>query len=319
MPFGLYNAPATFLRLMTEVLKPLLGKCCVVYFNGILVFSLSLQEHWKHLKEVLEVLRHHKLYLNKSKCKFTTPSVHFLGYIVSAKGEGVDLNKVCTIQQCPTPKTVTEIHSFHELANFYRRFIRGFSIIMAPITNCLKADTFKWGVEQQRSFDTIKSALISAPVLAALDFNKAFHVDTDASAIVGAMLSQDDRPVEFFSEKLSPARQRWSAYEQELYAVIQALKQWEHYLLHNDFVLCSDNQALQFLNTQKSINIMHAIWVVFLQKFSFVLKHKSGQQNRVADALSRCFALLVQLQIEITGLETLKDLYCTDKNCYSLG
>ncbi|XP_020674167.2 uncharacterized protein LOC110093578 [Dendrobium catenatum] len=137
--------------------------------------------------------------------------------------------------------------------------------------------------------------------------------NSDASAIgIGAVLSQSDKPIEYFSEKLSPARQRWTVYEKELYSVVRALKHWEHYLLHRDFMLCSDHRALQFIHTQKTINRMHARWVLFLQKFTFVLKHKSGQQNRVADALSRQTALLTQLQIEITGLESLQELYPTD-------
>ncbi|PKU63246.1 ATP-dependent DNA helicase RecG [Dendrobium catenatum] len=167
--------------------------------------------------------------------------------------------------------------------------------------------------EQQRSFATIKEALSSAPVLALPDFDKPFVVETDASTVgIGAVLTQDNRPIEFFNDKLSEAHLKRSVYEQELYAVIQALKQWEHYLLHQDFILCSDHKALQYINTQKMINKMHARWVLFLQKFTFVLKHKSGAQNRVADALSRRSILLTQLQAEFVGLECLQDLYSED-------
>ncbi|PKU60243.1 hypothetical protein MA16_Dca024105 [Dendrobium catenatum] len=167
--------------------------------------------------------------------------------------------------------------------------------------------------EQQRSFALIKEALSTAPVLALPDFDKPFSVETDASTTgIGAVLTQDNRPVEFFSEKLCSSRQRWSVYEQELYAVIRALKQWEHYLLHQDFVLCCDHKALQYINTQKSINRMHARWILFLQKFSFVLKHKSGAQNRVADALSRRSMLITQLKAEFVGLECLQELYAED-------
>ncbi|PKU86846.1 putative mitochondrial protein [Dendrobium catenatum] len=313
MPFGLCNAPSTFMRLMNEILKPLIGKCCVVYFDDILVFSPSTDSHWKHLADIFQLLRKHKLYLNKAKCEFAMATVHFLGFIISAQGVSMDPSKVAAVRDWPRPQTITEVRSFHGLTNFYRRFIRGFSVIMAPITDCLKRQTFMWTTEQQNSFETIKAALSSAPVLALPDFNKPFNVDTDASGIgVGAVLSQDNKPIEFFSEKLSPTRQKWSTYEQELYAVVRALKQWEHYLLHQDFILCSDHQSLQYLNTQKNINRMHARWIIFLQKFSFVLKHKSGSQNRVADALSRRSALITKLQTELTGLESLKDLYPQD-------
>ncbi|XP_028549168.1 uncharacterized protein LOC110102806 [Dendrobium catenatum] len=131
---------------------------------------------------------------------------------------------------------------------------------------------------------------------------------------IGAVLYQEERPIEYFSEKLSPSRQKWTVYEQELYAVVRALKQWEHYLLHQDFVLCSDHHSLQFLNSQKTISKMHARWVIFLQRFSFVIRHKIGKMNRVADALSRRAALLVQLQTEVTGLEEMKNLYDADED-----
>lgn len=143
---------------------------------------------------------------------------------------------------------------------------------MAPITYCLKNEHFQWGQSQQQSFNSIKHALCSVPVLAILDFQKPFQVDTYASSIsIGAVFSQERRPIEFFSENLSAARQCWSTYEQEFYAIIRALKQWKPYLLHQDFFMCTDNQDLQYINSQKFLNKKHARWVVFMQKFSFVI------------------------------------------------
>ncbi|PKU85169.1 RNA-directed DNA polymerase [Dendrobium catenatum] len=313
MPFGLCNAPATFMRLMNEVLKDFINNFCVVYFDDILVYSTSLEDHTQHLCSIFQALRRHQLFLNHAKCEFATSTVYFLGFIISAAGITTDPRKVAAIVDWPPPRSLFDVRSFHGLANFYRRFIRGFSILMAPLTDCLKAKQFSWDDEKQRSWESIKQALSSAPVLALPNFELPFQVDSDASMIgIGAVLSQADKPIEFFSEKLTPPRQKWTVYEQELYAVIRALKHWEHYLLHKDFVLCSDHRALQFINTQKTLNRMHARWVLFLQKFTFVLKHKSGAQNRVADALSRRTALLTQLQTEITGLDCLKDLYATD-------
>ncbi|XP_020682380.1 uncharacterized protein LOC110099531 [Dendrobium catenatum] len=314
MPFGLCNAPATFMRLMNDVLRPVLNRCCVVYFDDILVFSCSMEEHIQHLTAIFEILKQNKLYLNITKCEFALTQVAFLGFLISASGVMVDPRKVTAIVEWPTPRSLFDIHSFHGLANFYRRFIHKFSIIMAPITDVLKQSQFSWTEEQQKSFEAIKAALSIAPVLALPDFDKPFMVDTDASTVViGAVLSQDNKPVEFFSEKLSPSRQRWTVYEQELYAVIRALKQWEHYLLHQDFVLSSDHKALQYINSQKNINRMHARWIIFLQKFTFVLKHKNGIQNRVADALSRRVALLTKLETEFNGLTGLQELYPKDE------
>ncbi|PKU86669.1 RNA-directed DNA polymerase [Dendrobium catenatum] len=315
MPFGLCNAPSTFMRLMHEVLRPHLDKFCLVYFDDILIFSRSFEDHLCHLRSVLDTLREHQLYLNVAKCEFAVTNVSFLGFILTPEGIKTSPHKISAITEWPVPTSITEVRSFHGLANYYRRFIKGFSSLMSPITNCLKSPSFTWAAAQQKSFDKIKLALSSAPVLAFPDFDKPFQVETDASAIgVGAVMTQDGKPIEYFSEKLSTTRQKWSAYEQELYAVVRALKQWEHYLLHKDFVLCSDNQALQYINSQKNINRMHARWIVFFQRFSFVIKHKAGRVNRVADALSRHAALLIHLQAEVTGLQELKELYADDKD-----
>ncbi|XP_028554101.1 uncharacterized protein LOC110105612 [Dendrobium catenatum] len=241
MHFGLCNAPSTFMRMMNEILKPHLGKICIVYFDDILVYSKCWESHLKHLQTLFDILKQQRLFLNLSKCELAVREVHFLGFIIDATGVRMDPAKVAAVRDWPSPTSFFEVRSFHGMANFYRKFIRGFSVLMAPVTDCLKTKEFHWGTDQQKSFEAIKQALISAPVLSLPDFNKVFTVETDASSVgIGAVLSQEGKPVAFFSEKLSDTRQKWSAYEQELYAVIRALKQWEIYLLHQDFVLCLD-------------------------------------------------------------------------------
>jgi len=315
MPFGLSNAPSTFMRLMNQVLKPFTGSFVVVYFDDILIYSRSESDHLEHLRKVLTVLQQNKLYVNLTKCKFMTSGLLFLGFIVSADGIKVDEEKIRAIREWPTPKNVSEVHSFHGLATFYRRFVRDFSRIVAPITECMKKGKFLWGTEAEYSFALIKEKLSSAPVLALPDFEKLFEVDCDASNIgIGVVLSQEGRPIAFYSEKLSEARQKWSTYELELYAVFRALKVWEHYLVQREFILFSDHQALKFINSQNNVNRMHARWVSFIQRFTFNLKHKSGQLNKVADALSRKVSLLITMRAEVIGFECLKDLYADDED-----
>ena len=131
---------------------------------------------------------------------------------------------------------------------------------------------------------------------------------------IGVVLSQDDRPVAFFSGKVCEARSKWSAYELEFFAIVRTLKHWEHYLIQREFVLYTDHQALKHINSKVSINRMHARWVAYIQHFHFTLKHKSGVTNKVADALSRRASLLTTLRTEVVGFDYLKELYENDKD-----
>lgn len=217
MPFGLSNAPSTFMRLMTHVLTPFLGKFVVVYFDYILVYSQSLQEHVEHVRSVFQTLREQKLFANLQKCQFFTDNLVFLGYVVSSAGIKMDPSKVEAIESWPVLKSIHDVRSFHGMVSFYRRFIKNFSSVVAPITECMKGGTFNWTKEAQESFDLIKKKMTTAPVLTLPDFNKLFEVDCDASNVgIGAILSQEGRPIAFFSEKLNDAKRKYSTYDRVL-------------------------------------------------------------------------------------------------------
>ena len=165
MPFGLSNAPSTFMRVMNQALRPFIGKFVVVYFDNILIFSLTMEEHLAHLREVLLVLRQNQLFATLKKCEFGSAKVHFLGYIVSAEGLAVDPAKVDAIQSWPLPMTLSETRSFHGLASFYRRFVPQFSSLMAPLTDCIRREgSFVWSEDATRAFNIIKHKLSSAPI-----------------------------------------------------------------------------------------------------------------------------------------------------------
>lgn len=142
MPFGLSNAPSTFMRLMNQVLRPFIGKFVVVYFDDILIYSKNKEEHLEHLQQVLQTLREQKLYANLKKCSFLTNEVTFLGYIITSEGIRVDPEKIGAINSWPIPKSIHDVRSFHGLASFYRRFIKNFSSVAAPLTDCIKRDKF---------------------------------------------------------------------------------------------------------------------------------------------------------------------------------
>lgn len=180
MPFGLSNAPSTFMRVMNQALQPFIGKFVVVYFDDILIFSLTLADHLQHLWEVLMVLRRDQLFATIKKCSFGSPQVHFLGYIVCTEGLGVDPDKVSTIQTWPQPTILTEARSFHGLASFYRQFVPHFSSIMAPMTDCIRIGTFSWTEAATNAFAIIKNKLSSAPILTLPDFTLVFELHCDA-------------------------------------------------------------------------------------------------------------------------------------------
>lgn len=313
VPFGLSNAPSTFMRVMNQSLRSLIGVCVVVYFDDILVYSKNKTDHLQHLRSVLLILRQESFYAAPPKCVFQVDCILFLGYYISAAGISVDETKIAAIRDWPSPKTLTEVRSFHGLASFYRRFIRDFSTIMAPVTNCMRDKIFTWSSAAEEAFCLIKEKLTAAPVLILPNFTVPFELSCDASKIgIGAVLSQGGRPVAFFSEKLTAARSRYSTYDLEFFAVVQAVRHWRHYLFHQEFVLFTDHEALKHLHSQDSLSARHASWSAFLQQFTFVIKYQAGSLNRVADALSRRTCLLTDLRVNVAGFDTFKSLYAND-------
>ena len=165
---------------MNQVLKPFIGKFIVVYFDDILIYHKTKATHYNHVHEVLKVLLANKLYVNLKKCSFFIDKLLFLGYVVSVEGIHVNEEKARAIPEWPTPKTVSEVRSFHGLATFYRRFVRNFSSIVALITACLKKRKFFWGEAAEQSFALIKEKLSTTPILALPNFEALFQVECDA-------------------------------------------------------------------------------------------------------------------------------------------
>ncbi|XP_019091104.1 PREDICTED: uncharacterized protein LOC104743811 [Camelina sativa] len=256
MPFGLTNAPSTFMRLMNHVLRKHIGDFVVVYFDDILVYSKNLEDHVMHLKLVLDLLRKEKLYANFKKCTFCTDNLVFLGFVVSADGIKVDEEKVKAIKDWPSPTNVSEVRSFHGLAGFYRRFVKDFSTIAAPLTEVIKKDVgFKWEAAQENAFQALKEKLTNSPVLILPNFMKTFEIECDASGIgIGAVLMQDHKPIAFFSENLGGATLNYPTYDKELYALVQALQTWQHYLWPKEFIIHTDHESLKHLKGQQKLN-----------------------------------------------------------------
>jgi 5-bromo-4-chloroindolyl phosphate hydrolysis protein len=173
--------------------------------------------------------------------------------------------------------------------------------------------SFHWTEEAKKSFNLLKRKITEQPILVLPDFQKTFQVKCDASGFeIGAVLSQEDKPIAYFSEKLNEAKVKYSMYDKEFYAIIQALKKWRHYLIPKEFVLYNDNHALQFVTQQEKLNQRHAKWVEYMKNFTFVIKHISGTANKVVDALSRKCLLLQELRVKTLGFDDLKEMYQDD-------
>lgn len=189
MAFGLTGAPNTFQHTM-NITAPLLRKCVIVFFDDILVFSPTYEQHLEDLQKVFHLLQSEQWHIKLSKCSFAQQKINYLGHIISAEGIATDPAKVAAIVTWLVPINVRDVRGFLGLARFYRKFIRHFAVISKPLTNLLKKGAlFIWTAEHQMAVDTLKQAMSSAPVLAIPDFSKPFAIETDASNLgVGAVL-----------------------------------------------------------------------------------------------------------------------------------
>jgi hypothetical protein len=317
MPFVLTNVSSTFMRLMNEVLREFIGKFVIVYLDDIIIFSKTTAEHLKHLATVMQKLHQEKLLINMRKYSFMKKELIYLGFIISANELKMDPDKVEVIKNWPSPRNIFEVRSFHGLASFYQNFIRNFSGINAAMMDTVKKEHkyFHWTNEAEKSFKLLKRKITEQPVLVLPYFRKTFEVKCDASGFsIGAVLSQEDISIAYFSEKLNEAKEKYSAYDKEFYAIIQALKKWRHYLIPKEFVLYSDNHALQFVTQQEKLNQRHVKWVEYMQNFTFVIKHISGTANKVANALSRKCLLMQEFKVRTLGFDDLRDMYADDQD-----
>ena len=189
MPFGLTNAPSTFQSPMNDVFKPYLRKFVLVFFDDILVYSRDMATHVLHLRSVLQVLLDHKLLAKRSKCTFACSKVEYLGHIISGHGVKTNPKKTQAMLDWPTPKTVKALRGFLGLTSYYKKFIKGYGSIAAPLTNLLKKNAFEWTEQANQAFQNLKQAVSHPHVLVLPDFSQPFVIECDASSFgVGAVL-----------------------------------------------------------------------------------------------------------------------------------
>jgi hypothetical protein len=225
MHFGLTNAPSTFMRLMNEVLRSFIGNFVVVYFDDILIYSKSLDEHIEDLRAVFGALREARLFLTLRSAPFAP--IELLSFtLLTPQGIEVDEAKIEAKKSWPIPATLTQLWSFLSLMGFYRHFMRDFSTIAAPLNDLTKKGApFYWGPAQEHSFNTLIDKLTHAPLLPLPDFGKTFELECDASGIgIGGVLLQEGKPIAYFSEKFNGPSLNYLMYDKELYVLVHVLE-----------------------------------------------------------------------------------------------
>lgn len=292
MPFGLKNAPSTFLRLMNRTLNKYIGNICLCYMDDIIVYSKSRNEHIQHLDAIFKTLNKANMRIQLDKCKFMEKQIKFLGHIVNTEGIQPDPDKIDTITKVNIPKTPKQIKQFLGLIGYYRKFIKNFAEKTKPISKLLKKEAKinpKDG-EYLKCFEECKALLTTKPILEYPDFNKTFRLTTDASDYaIGAILSHDDtdKPIAYASRTLNEAETRYDATNKELLAIIWATKHFRPYLYGTKFEIHTDHRPLEWLMSLKDPSSKLVRWRLKLSEFDFKINYKKGTRNSNADALSR--------------------------------
>jgi transposase InsO family protein len=296
MPFGLTNCPSNFQRMVNNTLAGLVDDILVAFFDDILVYSETFEQHVIDVRRTLDRLRGRNLYANIIKCFFNKREVIYVGYGVNPQGLTVDPEKTSVIRAWPAPTNLKGVQSFLGFANFYRRFIPDYSTIAAPLVALTrKSVPFIWDSKTTNAFNTLKLAFIQAPTLA--HFNPEFRciVETDASDYaIAAILSQLGtdgilHPVAFHSRSMSPPELNYEIYDKELLAIIEAFRHWRHYLegSRHQVEVITDHKNLEYFMTTKQLTRRQARWSEFLADFDFLIRYRPGRLGAKPDALTR--------------------------------
>ena len=294
LPYGIRNGPIAFQTAMSQVLRNINFKYALVYVDDILIHSSTFDEHLVHLQNVFDRLNDFNLKLQPKKCKFGAKRVEYLGHYFSKNGIEVNPSKVEAVKTYPVPKTRKQLKAFLGLTNYYRRFVKDYAKITAPLNCLLKKDTeYNWTSVCDEAFNILKEKLISSPILAFANTQKPFFISVDASgSALGFVLGQRDSEgrevvISYGGRALRGTELKWNICERECLALVEAIKHCHPYISHNHFTVYSDNIALKWLQKIKDQNGRLGRWSLKLQGYDFTIEHKPGVKNQNADALSR--------------------------------
>jgi hypothetical protein len=302
LPFGLKNAPSIFQRTLDDILRQHIGSRCYVYIDDIIIFGKDEEEHFVNLKLIFSTLEAANMKVQLDKCEFLRNEVEFLGFIVSDEGIKSNPKKTEVIKNIPPPKNLKDLRSFLGMTSYYRRFIPNYAEIAKPLTGLLRGEGGRVSKTQSKNipvtlnkdaeeaFQKIKNCLVSDQVILTYpDFEKPFELHTDASDYaIGAVLSQEKRPITFLSRTLTKTEENYATNEKELLAIVWALNSLRNYLYGSKKVIIhTDHQPLTNALSPRNNNNKLKRWKNTIEEHNYELNYKAGINNQVADALSR--------------------------------
>lgn len=303
MPFGLVNAPSIFQRTITKALSAKIPnanfeqqeKQALAYMDDLIITSKNIQEGLEKLENTFKLLNNANLTLNVQKCFFFQTSIDYLGYEISYEGIRPGKSKIEAVENFPEPKNVHEVRQFIGLASYFRKFIKDFSIIARPLTELTrKTVTWKWSVDEQQAFETLKSKLVQRPVLALYNpqFKTELHTDASKIGLAGILLQKEHdsaplKPIAFYSRKTTLDEQKFHAYDLETLAVVTSLNRFRVYLLGIEFTIVTDCNALRATFSKRDILPRIARWWLTLQEYDCIVIYRPNQSMTHVDALSR--------------------------------
>lgn len=257
------------------------------------------------LKHVLLTLKAHGFELNHDKCKFLRQRIEYLGYTIASNEISISQRHTKAIEQFPRPRNILEVQRFLGLANYFRKFIKDFSIKTKPLRELLrKTIDFKFTDFCINAFENLKKELTSFPVLALYNpsAETQLHTDTSVNGLGGILLqkqsSGDWKPVAYFSQPTNQAERNYHSFELEMLAIVRSIERFHIYLYGLKFTVITDCNALVYAVTKANLNPRIARWTLALQNYTFDVRHRAGERMAHVDALSRAVNYVDALPLE---------------------
>src|SRR2546421_6530996 len=297
MQQGDCNSPSTFMRIINYILQPFLGIFVFVYLDDIFIYSDTLENHIDHIKQVCLKLWEHQLYASAKKSQFFADKLEILGHYIDNQGIHADPSKIEKIINWPTPTSRKKVERFNTTVNYLSQYYNNLASCMVPLTSLMGKTKFYWMPLEEKAFQAIKQLAAQAAILTPIDIN---HPDpiflfSDASLVsTGSWIGQGPtiytaRLTAFHSQKFTSQQTSYPTHDQELLAIVDACKHFQHILLGNHFTIITDNSSLNTLLSKptKLLNNRQTHWIEILSPFDFEILNIPGSKNIIADALSR--------------------------------